>query len=102
MTLGSTQPLTEMSTRNLPGGKGQAAHKAENLTAICESIVSRKCGSLEVSKHYEPSRPVTLPFLSVYTFYSLPNYFRSIQLEYYIDRFRVLTVVTMKFTVFRI
>jgi hypothetical protein len=25
MTLGSTQPLTEMSTRNLPGGKGQPA-----------------------------------------------------------------------------
>jgi hypothetical protein len=25
MVLGSTQPLTEMSTRNLPGGKGQQA-----------------------------------------------------------------------------
>jgi hypothetical protein len=24
MALGSTQPLTEMSTRNLPGGKGPA------------------------------------------------------------------------------
>jgi hypothetical protein len=24
MALGSTQPLTEMSTRNLPGGKGRA------------------------------------------------------------------------------
>jgi hypothetical protein len=23
MALGSTQPLTEMSTKNLPGGKGQ-------------------------------------------------------------------------------
>jgi hypothetical protein len=23
MTLGSTQPLTEMNTRNLPGGKGR-------------------------------------------------------------------------------
>jgi hypothetical protein len=39
MTLGSTQPLTEMSTRNLPGGKGRPARKAENLTAICEPIV---------------------------------------------------------------
>jgi hypothetical protein len=36
---GSTQPLTEMSTRNLPGGKGQPARKADNLTAICETIV---------------------------------------------------------------
>jgi hypothetical protein len=34
MALGSTQPLTEMSTRNLPGGKKRPAHKAANLTAI--------------------------------------------------------------------
>jgi hypothetical protein len=39
MSLGSTQPLTEMSTRNLPGDKGWSARKADNLTAICESIV---------------------------------------------------------------
>jgi hypothetical protein len=39
MALGSTQPLTEMSTRNLPGFKGWLAHKANNLTAICEPIV---------------------------------------------------------------
>jgi hypothetical protein len=37
--LGSTQPLTEMSTRSLPGGKGRPARKADNLTAICEPIV---------------------------------------------------------------
>jgi hypothetical protein len=34
MALGSTQPLTETSTRNLPGGKGQPVHKADNLTTI--------------------------------------------------------------------
>jgi hypothetical protein len=39
MTLRSTQPLTEMSTRNLPGGKRRPARKADNLTAICEPIV---------------------------------------------------------------
>jgi hypothetical protein len=38
MAQGSTQPLKEMSTRNLPGGKGQPARKADNLTAICEPI----------------------------------------------------------------
>jgi hypothetical protein len=38
MALGSTQPPTEMSTRNLPGGKGRPARKAENLTTICEPI----------------------------------------------------------------
>jgi hypothetical protein len=31
MALGSTQPLTEMSTRNLPGGKAWPACKAGNL-----------------------------------------------------------------------
>jgi hypothetical protein len=39
MALGSTQPLTEMSTRNLTGGKGRPVRKADNLTAICEQIV---------------------------------------------------------------
>jgi hypothetical protein len=39
MALESTQPLTEMSTRNLPGGKGRPACKADNLTTICEPIV---------------------------------------------------------------
>jgi hypothetical protein len=33
------QPLTEMSARNLPGGKGRPARKADNLTDICEPTV---------------------------------------------------------------
>jgi hypothetical protein len=39
MALGSSQPLTEMSTRNLPAGKGRLACKADNITAISEQIV---------------------------------------------------------------
>jgi hypothetical protein len=39
MVLGSTQPLTEMSTKNLPGGKWRPANKTDNLTAICEPII---------------------------------------------------------------
>jgi hypothetical protein len=39
MTLESTVPLTEMSTRNLPEGEGRQALKTDNLTAICEPIV---------------------------------------------------------------
>jgi hypothetical protein len=39
MALGLTQPLTEMSTRNLPGGKVLPTHKADNLNAICEPTV---------------------------------------------------------------
>jgi hypothetical protein len=38
MALGSTQPLTEMSARNLPGGKRRPARESD-LTAICEPIV---------------------------------------------------------------
>jgi hypothetical protein len=41
MALGSTQTLTDMTTRNHPGGKGRSARKADNLTAICESIVCK-------------------------------------------------------------
>jgi hypothetical protein len=39
MALRSTQPLTKMSTRNLPGGKKRPARRADNFTAICEPIV---------------------------------------------------------------
>jgi hypothetical protein len=39
MALGSTQPLTEMSIRNLSGVKELPAREADNLTAICELIV---------------------------------------------------------------
>jgi hypothetical protein len=39
MALGSTQPLTEMSTRNFPGCKGRPARGADNLTAIHEPTV---------------------------------------------------------------
>jgi hypothetical protein len=39
LALGWTQPVTEMITSNLSGGKGRSARKAGNLTAICEWIV---------------------------------------------------------------
>jgi hypothetical protein len=35
MALGSTQPLTEMSTRKLPRGKKRPARRADKLAAIC-------------------------------------------------------------------
>jgi hypothetical protein len=61
MSLGSTQPLTELSTRNLPGDKGRPALKADSLTAICEPIVQ---------KMWEPQRLTTLWASTAFTFYS--------------------------------
>jgi hypothetical protein len=39
MATGSTQPLTEMNTKHIPGGKGRPACKVDNLTVIYEPIV---------------------------------------------------------------
>jgi hypothetical protein len=68
MALGSTQPLIEMSARNLPGGKGRPTRKADNLTASVIRL-SRKYGSLDVSQPYGSPCPLTaiaLPFTSCY------------------------------------
>jgi hypothetical protein len=58
MALGSTQPLTEMSTKNLPGGRKWPAHNSDNLTAISEPTV-QKISNLDVSQTYGPTQPVT-------------------------------------------
>jgi hypothetical protein len=44
MALGSTQSLAEMGTRNISGGKGRPARKADSFTAICEPTVSQPYG----------------------------------------------------------
>jgi hypothetical protein len=49
MVLGSTQPLTEMSTRKFRGGKKRPARRADNLAAVYEPNV-RKCGNLNLSQ----------------------------------------------------
>jgi hypothetical protein len=49
MVMGSTQLLTKMSIRNLPGGKMRPARRADKLATICEPSVC-KCGSLNVSQ----------------------------------------------------
>jgi hypothetical protein len=53
MPLGSTQPLTEMSTRSISWGKRRTVRKADNLPPFCAVVM--KSGNLNF---LEPSGPV--------------------------------------------
>jgi hypothetical protein len=57
IALGFTQPLTEMSTRTIPGSKVWPARKAHNFTTIYEQIVCKIC---------EPRRLTTLQASTAY------------------------------------
>jgi len=57
MALGSTQPLTEMSTRNISWGVEQPVHTADNLT----TLMCQLSWNLGASTSWNPqglSRPV--------------------------------------------
>jgi hypothetical protein len=76
MTLWSTEPLTEMSTRNLPGGKGRPAREAKT-SPTSVSRLSGKCGSLDVSQSCGRPRPVTgIALFFFYTYIGFASWFQ--------------------------
>jgi hypothetical protein len=80
MALGSTQPITEMSTRNLPGNKERPARKAETSPTFL-SRLSRKCVTLDISQPYGPLRPVTgITLLLSFTLHSM-NAYREVEVQ---------------------
>jgi hypothetical protein len=58
---GSTQPLTEMSTKNLPRGKGGPARKGDNRTTVYEPTVLQMWEPRHLTQRLVTG--IALPFL---------------------------------------
>jgi hypothetical protein len=70
MALGLIKPPSEINTKNLPGGKGRLAPKADNFIATCEPIFY---------KIWEPRRLTALWASPRVTGIVLPVYLLCIQ-----------------------
>jgi hypothetical protein len=76
MTLESTQPLTEMSTRGISWGLRRQVRRADNL-AICMCRLSRHSGSLNLLKPeglFQASIGITLSSIGITVYTTLVIY----------------------------
>jgi hypothetical protein len=81
MVLGSTQLLTEMSTRNVPGGKERPAREVDNFTAICEPIVwilwdLQRLTTLRASMAWYRDS-FTLPLCALFLYFYVQRFYRT-------------------------
>ena len=68
MALGSTQPLTEMGTRSIFGGKGGRCVRLKTLPPSCAVVMkSGNLNSLEPSGPLQACNGTALPFIFTFT-----------------------------------
>jgi hypothetical protein len=75
MALGSTQPLTEMNTRCIPGGKGGRCVRLTTLPPSCAVVMkSRNLKFLEPSGPLQAYNGTALLFISVCTKFAILHF----------------------------
>jgi len=67
MALGSTQPLTEVSTRSISWGQKRSVRKADNLSPSCAFVT--KSGNLNFPEHSGPVQACSGTALPLYIIY---------------------------------
>jgi hypothetical protein len=97
MALGSTQPLTEMSTMNLPGGKERPGSKADKATTTCEAI-SRE--NLWASTSHNPIGLHGMLEVQLYLIREVIMFVTKELVENKFPWFKIVTLITMTTSVF--
>jgi hypothetical protein len=77
LALGSTQPLTKMSTRNFPGGKKRPARRADNLAAIYEPNVWKLWEPQPLTTLRASTACIGIAFIQGRSFFSLFSGFQT-------------------------